>query len=175
MQTGQPIINKEAECTDKSGNPNFLLVTKVPLRDSTGNITGLVGIHRDITERKQVEERILEYQKHLKRLAARLTLAEEGERRRIAGAIHDDISQTLAMAKIKLDYPSKLTTSPKIVCEIRQISVCSQTLKMFLVLKYSLLHLFAFGNVPMNPDKPCDIAGAVPQGDFGNKKKVGVA
>ena len=124
MQTGQPIINKEAECTDKSGNPNFLLVTKVPLRDSTGNITGLVGIHRDITERKQVEERILEYQKHLKRLAARLTLAEEGERRRIAGAIHDDISQTLAMAKIKLDSLQSSPPSQKSSDEIKQISTC---------------------------------------------------
>ena len=87
----------------------------MPLQDYAGNITGLVGINHDITERKQTEQRILEYQKHLKRLAARLTLAEEGERRRIAGDIHDDISQTLAMAKIKLDYPSKLTTLRKIV------------------------------------------------------------
>ena len=122
MQTGQPIINKEAQCTDKSGNANFLLVTKVPLRDSAGNITGLVGIHRDITERKQAEQKILEYQKHLKHLAARLTLAEEGERRRIAGEIHDEISQTLAMAKIKLDALRSSPPSEESSAEIKQIS-----------------------------------------------------
>ncbi len=124
IQTGQPIINQESQCTDKSDTANFLLVTKVPLRDSSGNITGLVGIHRDISERKQVEQKILEYQKHLKRLAARLTLAEEGERRRIAGAIHDDISQTLAMAKIKLDALRSSPPSKKSPAEIKQISSC---------------------------------------------------
>ena len=69
MQTGQPIINKEAACTDNSGNPNFLLVTKVPLLDSAGNITGLVGIHRDITERKKAEETILRLNKILTMIA----------------------------------------------------------------------------------------------------------
>jgi PAS domain S-box-containing protein len=69
IQTGQPIVNKEAECTDKSGNPNFLLVTKVPLLDSAGNITGLVGIHRDITERKKNEETILRLNRILTMIA----------------------------------------------------------------------------------------------------------
>lgn len=69
IQTGQPIINQESQCTDKSGNPNFLLVTKVPLRDSTGNITGLVGIHRDITERKKAEGTILRLNKILTMIA----------------------------------------------------------------------------------------------------------
>jgi PAS domain S-box-containing protein len=122
MQTGQPIINKEAECTDKSGNPNYLLVTKVPLQDSAGNITGLVGIHRDITERKQVEHKILEYQKHLKHLAARLMLAEEGERRRIAGEIHDEISQTLAIVNIKLDTLRNSPPFEASAAEIEEIS-----------------------------------------------------
>jgi PAS domain S-box-containing protein len=124
IQTGRPVIDQEWQCTDKSGNANYLLVTKVPLRDSAGNITGLVGFHRDITEHKQAEQKILDYQKHLKRLAARLTLAEEGERRRIAGAIHDNISQTLAMAKIKLDTVLNSPPSEGTPAEIEQISSC---------------------------------------------------
>ncbi|MGA2324371.1 MAG: PAS domain S-box protein [Sedimentisphaerales bacterium] len=64
IQTGQPIIDQESQCTDKSGIANFLLVTKVPLRDSAGNITGIVGIHRDITERKRAEE-ALRYQNEM--------------------------------------------------------------------------------------------------------------
>jgi signal transduction histidine kinase len=58
---------------------------------------------RDITERKRAEQKVFEYQKRLKQLTAKLMLAEERERRHIAGEIHDEISQTLAMAKIKLD------------------------------------------------------------------------
>jgi signal transduction histidine kinase len=53
--------------------------------------------------RRKAEERILEYQSHLKNLASQLTLAEERERRRIAGELHDQVSQSLALAKIKLD------------------------------------------------------------------------
>ncbi len=76
----------------------------------------------DITERKQVEQKILEYQKHLKRLAARLTQTEEQERRRIAGEIHDEISQTLAMVKIKLDTLRNSPPSEVSSAEIEQIS-----------------------------------------------------
>jgi PAS domain S-box-containing protein len=122
IQTGQPIINQESQCADKTGNTNFLLVTKVPLRDSAGNITGLVGIHRDITERKQAEHKLLEHQNHLKQLATRLTLTEERERRHIASEIHDEISQTLAMVKIKLDTLRSSPPSEASAAEIEEIS-----------------------------------------------------
>jgi PAS domain S-box-containing protein len=57
---------------------------------------------RDVTERKQAERRIQEYQAQLKSLASELSLAEERERRRIATGIHDNIAQKLAMAKFSL-------------------------------------------------------------------------
>jgi PAS domain S-box-containing protein len=103
MQTGQLLTNLDRQITDKAGNIHYGLTTKAPLKDSRGNVTGLVGINRDITEHKKAEQRLLEYQKRLKRLAAQLTLAEERERRRIAGELHDNVSQSLALAKIKLD------------------------------------------------------------------------
>ena len=49
------------------GNPVWVLSTKVPLRDGNGKVVGLVGIGRDITERRQADERI---QRQLHRLAA---------------------------------------------------------------------------------------------------------
>jgi PAS domain S-box-containing protein len=36
----------------------WYLVTKVPLRDAAGAVTGLVGISKDITERREAEERL---------------------------------------------------------------------------------------------------------------------
>ncbi|MGA2172958.1 MAG: PAS domain-containing protein [Sedimentisphaerales bacterium] len=69
MRTGQPIINRESQCTDKMGNTNFLLVTKVPLRDSRDNITGLIGIHKDITERKKAEEDLVRLNLVMKTIA----------------------------------------------------------------------------------------------------------
>ena len=40
---------------DASGKHHSLLTTKVPLRDSSGQVVGLVGIGRDITELKRIE------------------------------------------------------------------------------------------------------------------------
>ena len=53
--------------------------------------------------RKTIEDKIHNYQGQLKSLAAEVTLAEERERHRIAQALHDDIGQTLAACKIKLE------------------------------------------------------------------------
>ncbi|GEM_PF-876343 len=57
LQSGQALINVERITIGEDGNPRWVLTTKVPLRDSTGKITGLVGISRDITERKRAEDR----------------------------------------------------------------------------------------------------------------------
>ncbi|MBW2324816.1 MAG: GAF domain-containing protein, partial [Deltaproteobacteria bacterium] len=56
----------------------------------------------EITERKQAEEKILKYQEDLRLLTSELSLAEEGERRRIAIDLHDRIGQALAMSKINV-------------------------------------------------------------------------
>ena len=56
VESGQPLINHEEPVIDPRGEQRWLLTTKAPLRDSRGRITGLVGIGRDITERKRVEE-----------------------------------------------------------------------------------------------------------------------
>ncbi len=58
MQQGGPRKNEEA-VTYPDGNQVFLETLKTPFYDSEGNILGLIGISRDITERKKKEEEIL--------------------------------------------------------------------------------------------------------------------
>jgi PAS domain S-box-containing protein len=58
VMQGQPVINREEYLLNDEGEKRWLLTSKLPLRDQDGKIVGLVGIGRDITERKQAEETI---------------------------------------------------------------------------------------------------------------------
>jgi PAS domain S-box-containing protein len=58
MDSGNPIINREEPGLDIAGNPVWVLSTKVALRNMEGEILGMVGIGRDITERKLAEDEI---------------------------------------------------------------------------------------------------------------------
>jgi PAS domain S-box-containing protein len=53
---GIPTVDQEAESFSLGGPPRILLTTKVPLRDSNGDIIGLVGNCLDVTERKRLEK-----------------------------------------------------------------------------------------------------------------------
>jgi PAS domain S-box-containing protein len=51
----EAMFNREEEAIDSLGNKMWLLTTKVPLFDKTGQVIGLAGVGRDITERQKVE------------------------------------------------------------------------------------------------------------------------
>jgi len=55
LQTGQPLSDHEELYIDTSGRLVSILTTKVPLRDAKGNIIGLAGVGRDISEAKRNE------------------------------------------------------------------------------------------------------------------------
>ena len=70
MESGKALISLERVTVDADGNRLNVSTTKVPLRDESGTVTGLVGISRDITGRKQVED-ALRRSKSLYRLLAK--------------------------------------------------------------------------------------------------------
>ncbi|MFA6409801.1 MAG: PAS domain-containing protein, partial [Gammaproteobacteria bacterium] len=51
-------VTREEPGTDNCGNKAIYLTNKVPLRNEKGEVVGLVGISIDITERKQLEEKL---------------------------------------------------------------------------------------------------------------------
>lgn len=63
METGQPVIAREWMLTSTTtGQEVWLSEHKVPIRDETGQVAGLLGISRDVTRLKQSEaerERLL--------------------------------------------------------------------------------------------------------------------
>ncbi len=60
IRTGEPVLDKEERETWTDGHVTWASTTKLPLRDATGAIVGTFGISRDITARKQAEERVRE-------------------------------------------------------------------------------------------------------------------
>ncbi len=52
LRSGQPMVDREEFVIDGWGNGRWLSSTKVPLRNDQNEVFGLVGIARDITERK---------------------------------------------------------------------------------------------------------------------------
>ena len=75
----------------------------------------------DLSERQLAASREADYQARLRSLASELSLAEERERRRIAVEIHDHISQSLAMAKMKLDAASHRSKVPDVRQELAEV------------------------------------------------------
>lgn len=56
LRTGEPLIAFEELVPNlETGETGWLQTTKVPLWDAEGRVTGLVGLARDITERKRFE------------------------------------------------------------------------------------------------------------------------
>jgi PAS domain S-box-containing protein len=88
----------------------------------------IVAVYDDVTERKWAEEKLLKYQRQLKQLTSQLALTEERERRRIAGELHDQLCQSLALAKIRLDAIRSSGKSKPVEEELGQVSDAMQSL-----------------------------------------------
>ncbi len=73
-----------------------------PVRDAEGDLLGVVAIGTDISARREAERQRVRYQESLRSMASELVLAEERQRRSIATRIHEEVSQNLAYAKLRV-------------------------------------------------------------------------
>ncbi|KXB03097.1 hypothetical protein AKJ45_02590 [candidate division MSBL1 archaeon SCGC-AAA261F19] len=53
MKEGKEVVDREHKITLSDGETRWLSTTKVPRYDDEGNVIGMIGISRDITERKR--------------------------------------------------------------------------------------------------------------------------
>jgi PAS domain S-box-containing protein len=56
MESGELLYNREEPFMSSEGERRWMLTTKAPWRDSEGRIIGLIGISRDITQRRRRDE-----------------------------------------------------------------------------------------------------------------------
>lgn len=69
LETGFPIINKEEHVFNThTKDTQWFLTTKVLMKDKSGKSIGIIGVNRDITERKKFEEFIIKEEKRYKAL-----------------------------------------------------------------------------------------------------------
>jgi PAS domain S-box-containing protein len=80
----------------KDGSGIWTEITHGVQRDSSGNVNGVYGATRDISERKKTEEK-------LKVLASKVIEAQENERMRIGRELHDSTAQTLSAFKVMVE------------------------------------------------------------------------
>jgi PAS domain S-box-containing protein len=73
---GEPVLNREEHFLDEAGQKCWLLTSKLPLRDEDGKIVGLMGIGRDITERKEADARLEEAHKRLLEVSRQAGMSE---------------------------------------------------------------------------------------------------
>ncbi len=128
FETRQPYIQPVVPVTTPEGAQTYRYSIKIPLFDDAGELTGLLGVGEDITERRRVEQTLqrlydeLEQrveertaalkksetaltgsQEELRKLAGNLLTAQEAERRSFARELHDDLTQRLAILALDVD------------------------------------------------------------------------
>jgi len=67
LRTGMPLPDKVRRITRAGGKVRWSSTTKAPIKDETGQVTGLVGIARDVTERQRLQEELREREAGLQR------------------------------------------------------------------------------------------------------------
>jgi PAS domain S-box-containing protein len=75
--------------------------------DKDESVTAILAVGRDISDLKQAELALKDSKKKLQVLYSHFIMAQEEERKRIASDLHDDLGQTLAVLKLRIQSIQK--------------------------------------------------------------------
>ena len=60
ISSGEPLLDIEEYVVDVSGNKKWLSTSKVPLRNDQNEVIGIVGVSRNVSERRRIEAALAE-------------------------------------------------------------------------------------------------------------------
>ena len=117
----RPFFEVENRYVHKDGHPIWVHKFVSLLPDPAGGPAQIMALVSDITKSKQDQETLNDLNKalverttlaeqravYIQQLAMELSKAEESERQRLAGVLHDDFQQMLAYLKLKLSMLAK--------------------------------------------------------------------
>ncbi len=157
IATGEAISSENAN--ELPTGTVWLHTWLVPLRDASGEVVSVLGVSRDITNRRRAEEALLQAQvkleervaertkelfasqEQLRLLTAQTIHAQETERRSISRELHDEAGQALitlkfSLATIQNDLSEKETVSRKRLSD--SMTLIDQTMTNIRNLAHSL-------------------------------------
>lgn len=112
IRSGRPLISKIEQITTRDGRRGWASSTKMPWRDSAGNIIGTFGLTRDVTEAKEAEVQLTEERNLLRtiidHLPSRLYVKDTASRYVLNNKAHLEAlgvgSQADAIGRTTLDF-----------------------------------------------------------------------
>ncbi|WP_050984954.1 PAS domain S-box protein [Thiorhodospira sibirica] len=87
MASGRPYVKEERVVFAHDGYEAMFQTIKTPVYDEQGQILGVLGIARDITQLKHVEQELAQHRAHLQALVEERTRALTEERQRLANIL----------------------------------------------------------------------------------------
>jgi PAS domain S-box-containing protein len=100
---GGRFVRLEGSVIDRGGKELTLDYSLKPVFDEKGRVIWLIAEGRDISERKVMEQALVESEKQLRRLSLQVLAAQEMERKRVSKELHDGIGQYLSAVKFKVE------------------------------------------------------------------------
>ncbi len=100
----KPFFAEEYRVRCKHGTYIWILDRCLAQWDETGTPVRMAGSETDITERKRVEEHLIQSQAELHALMAHLESVRETERTKLARELHDELGQALTALKMDVAW-----------------------------------------------------------------------
>jgi len=120
LQSGDTVRGVESRFQCRDGSFRWLSWSSFPYPEQEL----IFSVARDVTEQKEAETVVLQYQDQLRSLSNQLSLVEDRQRQQLANAIHDGLAQQLFGIRAKvtlLKYPDKVSNYQGEIAEILQV------------------------------------------------------